>query len=74
MACVSAANRGSTFSNRNEIKERSVVIYDHLGNLVTKNWLTDLLPEENVKRVVFKINTGNCRIIIKVNNNPYKVI
>ena len=32
----SAANRGSTYSNRNETEERSVVIYDHLGNLVTK--------------------------------------
>ena len=35
-AHVSATNRGSTSSNRNEKEERSVVIYDHLGNLVTK--------------------------------------
>ena len=32
---VSASNRGITSSNRNERKERIVVIYDHLGNLVT---------------------------------------
>ena len=32
---VSAANRGSTSSNINETEEQSVVIYDHLGNLVT---------------------------------------
>ena len=37
MAQVSTANRGSTYSNRNKIEKRSVVIYDHLGNLVTKN-------------------------------------
>ena len=35
-AQVSAENRGSTSSNRNETEEQSVVIYDHLGNLVTK--------------------------------------
>ena len=35
-AQVSAANRCSTSSIRNEIEERSVVIYGHLGNLVTK--------------------------------------
>ena len=35
-AQVSAANRGTTSSNRNEIEDQSVVIYDHLGNLVTK--------------------------------------
>ena len=35
-AQVSAANGGSTFSNRNKTEERSVVIYDHIGNLVTK--------------------------------------
>ena len=33
---VSAENRGSTSSNRNDTEESSVVIYDHLGNLVTK--------------------------------------
>ena len=33
---VSAENRGSTSSNRNETEERSVVIYYHLGNLITK--------------------------------------
>ena len=36
-AQVSAKNKGSTSSNRNEIEERSVVIYDHLGNLITNN-------------------------------------
>ena len=35
-AQVSAANRDITSSNRNEIDKRSVVIYDHLGKLVTK--------------------------------------
>ena len=35
-AKVSAENRGSTYSNRKKTEERSVVIYDHLGNLVTK--------------------------------------
>ena len=33
---VSAAKRGSTSSNRNEAEEHSMVIYDHLGNLVIK--------------------------------------
>ena len=33
---VSSANRSSTSSNRNDTEDRSVVIYDHLGNLVTK--------------------------------------
>ena len=36
-AQVSAANRGSTSSKINETEERSVVIYDHPENLVTKN-------------------------------------
>ena len=35
-AQVFAENRGSNYSNRNETEERSVVIYDHLGKLVTK--------------------------------------
>ena len=34
-AQVSATNRGHTSSNRNETEDRSVVIYDHLENLVT---------------------------------------
>ena len=41
---VSAANRGITYSIINETEERSVVIYDHLGNLVTKNLLEELVP------------------------------
>ena len=35
-AQVSASNRGINSSNRNDTEEQSVVIYDHLGNLVTK--------------------------------------
>ena len=73
-AQVSAENRGSTSSNRNETEELSVVIYDHLGNLVTKTWLADLVPEENLKRAVFNINTGERRIINKVHKNKDKVI
>ena len=36
-AQVSDVNRSSTSSNRNNTEERSVVIYYHLGNLVTNN-------------------------------------
>ena len=36
-AQLSATNRGSNSSNRNETEEQGVVIYDHLGKLVTKN-------------------------------------
>ena len=71
---MSAENRGSTYSNRNEIEERSVVIYDHLGNLVTKNRPQDLVPEENVKREVININTGYHRIINKIHKNKDTVI
>ena len=35
-AQVSAANGGSTYSNINDTEDRIVVIYDNLGNLVTK--------------------------------------
>ena len=35
-AQVSSVNRLSTSSNRNETEDRSVIIYYHLGNLVTK--------------------------------------
>ena len=34
-AQVSNANKGSTSSDRNKTEERSVVIYNHPGNLVT---------------------------------------
>ena len=71
---MSAANRGGNSSKRNETEERSVVIYDRLRNLVTKTWLADLFPKENVKRVVFNINTGDRRIINKVHKYQYKVI
>ena len=60
-AQVSAVNRGSTSSNINATEDQNVVIYDHLGNLVTKSLLEDLVPEENVKMAVFNINTGDCR-------------
>ena len=32
---VSAGNRSSNYSNRNDIEERRVVIYDHQGNHIT---------------------------------------
>ena len=32
---VSAMNRKSTSSNRNDTEDRSLVIYDQLGNLIT---------------------------------------
>ena len=51
-----------------------MVIYDHLGNLVTKTFLSYLFPEENSNRVVFNINTGDLRIINKVHKNQDKVI
>ena len=51
-----------------------MVIYDHLGNLVTKYWLVDLVYEENVKRAVFNINTCGRRINNKVHKNQYRVI
>ena len=38
-AQVFAVNRSSTSSNINEAEERSVVIYNFLGNLLTKYWL-----------------------------------
>ena len=34
---MSGANIGNTSSNKNYTEERSVLIYDHLGNLVTNN-------------------------------------
>ena len=43
-----------------------MVIYDHLGNLITITLLADFFPEVNVKRAVFNINTDNRRIINKV--------
>ena len=73
-AHVSAANRGSTSSNRNKTEERSVVIYDHLGNPAKNTRLVDLIPEENLKRAVFNINTGDRRIINKLYKNQDKVI
>ena len=51
-----------------------MVIYDHLGNLVTKTLIADLFPEENLKRAVFNINTGERRIINKLHKDQYKVI
>ena len=51
-----------------------MVIYDHLWNLVTRNLLAYLFPEENVNRAVFNINTGNLQIINKVHTNQDKVI
>ena len=71
---MSAANRGSTYSNRNKTEERSVVIYDHIGNLVTKTLLSDLVPEGNLKRAVSNLNTGDRRKINKAHNNQDKVI
>ena len=71
---MSAAKKICTYSNINETEERSMVIYDHLGDLVTNNLLACLIPEENVKRAVFNINMGDHRIINKVHKNNYKVI
>ena len=73
-AQVSAANRSSTSSNINKTEERSVVIYDHLGNLVTKTLLADLFPEDILKTSVFNINAYDCQIINKVQKNQDKVI
>ena len=66
--------RVSTYSNINETEEQSVVIYDHLGKLFTKTWLEELFPEENLKRAVFNINTGDRQIINKICKNKDKVI
>ena len=71
---VSAASRVIISSNRNNTEEQSVVIYDHLGNLVTNTWLAGLVPEENVNRALFNINIGNSLIINKVHKNKDKVI
>ena len=71
---MSAANIGNTYSIRNNTEERSVVIYDHLGNLVTNTLLADLFPEENLNREVFNINTGDRLIINRVHKNQDKVI
>ena len=71
---MSAANRGSISSNTNKTEERIMVIYYHLGNLLTMTLLSDLVPEENTKREVFNIDTGNRRIINKVHKNQDKVI
>ena len=69
-----ASNRGSTYSNINETEERSVVIYDHLGNLITKTLLAYPIPEGKVKRVAFNTNTGNRQIINKLHKNQDKII
>ena len=50
-----------------------MVTYDHLGNLVTMTLLADLVPEENLKRAVFNINTGDRRINIKLHKNQDNV-
>ena len=71
---VSAANRSSTSSKINDTEKRSVVIYDYLGKIVTKTGLADLVPEENIKRSVFNINTGNHWIINKIHKNQDEVI
>ena len=71
---VSAVNRGITSSNRNETEDWSVVIYDNLRNLVTETLLSDPVPEKNLKREVFKSNTGDCQIINKVHKNQDTVI
>ena len=73
-AQVSSVNRFSTPPNINDTEDRSVVIYGRLGNLATKDLLADLFPEENIKRAVFNINTGDRRIINKVHKNQDKVI
>ena len=65
MSQVSDSNRGSTSSIRNETEGRSVVIYDHIRNLVTNTLVADLLPEENLKIALFNINKGNHSIINK---------
>ena len=46
-----------------------MVIYNHLENLVTNTLLAYSVSEENVKRVVFTINTVDCLIINKVHKN-----
>ena len=51
-----------------------MVIYDNLYILVTKTRQAYLVPEENLKRAVFNINTGDRRIINKVHKNQDKVI
>ena len=71
---MSDANNGGTSSNRNHTEERSVVIYDHIGNLVTNTLLVHLVPEGNVNRAVFNINTCNRRIINKLQKNQNKII
>ena len=73
-AQFSAANRGSTYSNINDTEEQSVVIYDHLGNLLTNNLLADLVLEKNLNRMIFNIITGDRWIINKVHKNQDKVI
>ena len=50
-----------------------MVIHYHLGNLVTKSLLADLVPEENLKRAVFNINIGDRRINIKLHKNQDNV-
>ena len=51
-----------------------MVIYDHLGNLITRTLLAEFFPEVNVKRAVFNINTSNFRLLNKVHKNQDKVI
>ena len=46
-----------------------MVVYDHLGNLVKNNLLAYLVPEGNLKKAVFNINTGDRRIINKLHKN-----
>ena len=51
-----------------------MVVYDHLGDLVTNTLLLYLVPEEILKRAVFNINTGDRRIINKVHQKHDKFI
>ena len=56
---LSAVNRSRDSEIRNETEELSAVTYDNLGNYFTRYFLSGLVPDENVKRMVFKINMRN---------------
>ena len=50
-----------------------MVIYNRLGNHVSRFLLTDLLPDVNVNMTAFNINTSDRRFIDKLRRNKYKV-
>ena len=71
---VSAANRSSAYSIRNEPEEFSLVTYNELGNRVTISWITEIFPDIYEDRMLFSINTSNHGVINKVHKTSTRYL